>query len=74
MGPRSNLVQELERFVAGIPRESLATVMHVGGIMRFIPVNETTIEAKHARVSLQMGKHAIGEVLVSLSNRLPLLD
>ena len=41
---------------------------------RFIPVVETTIEEKHARVSLNRKKHHIGPVRVSLSNRLPLLD
>ena len=42
--------------------------------LRFIIVVETSIESKHARVSLARRTHTIGPVKVSLSNRLPLLD
>jgi hypothetical protein len=42
--------------------------------LRMTIVVETTIEAKHARVSLARRTHYVGPVRVSLSNRLPLLE
>jgi hypothetical protein len=42
--------------------------------LRFVIVVETTIEAKHARVSLARRAHYIGPVAVSLSNRLGMLE
>ncbi|CAE7488403.1 unnamed protein product, partial [Symbiodinium sp. KB8] len=41
---------------------------------RFVPVVETTIEEKHARVSLAKKRHHLGPVRVSLANRLPLFE
>ena len=43
-------------------------------VYRFVPVVETTIEEKHARVALSKKRHHIGPVRISLSNRLPLLE
>eukprot|EP00971_Amphidinium_carterae_P330697 6463862-Amphidinium_carterae.1 len=42
--------------------------------LAFIPVAETTIEAKHARVSHAKGIRQVGAVTVSLANRLPMLQ
>ena len=41
---------------------------------RFISVAESTIESKHAKVSLAEKSHPIGPTRVSLANRLPLLE
>ena len=41
---------------------------------RFVPVVETTIEEKHARVALSKKRHHLGPVRISLANRLPLLE
>ena len=40
----------------------------------FVPVVETTIEEKHARVAINKKRHHLGPVRISLANRLPLLD
>jgi len=42
--------------------------------LRFVIVVETTIENKHARVTLARRTHAIGPVIVSLTNRILMLD
>ena len=66
---------ELDRFIAGTPRASLqhfALVVIAG--FKFLPVCETTIEAKHGRVSLENRMKKLGPVRVSLANRLPMLE
>jgi hypothetical protein len=42
--------------------------------LRFVMVVETTVEAKHARVTAARRSHVIGPVRVSLSNRLVMLE
>ena len=44
------------------------------GPFRFIPVNETTIEQKHAMVSMAVAHANLKEVRISLCNRLPMLE
>jgi hypothetical protein len=65
----------LEDFVSGKglfevhPRFSL-----VVSSFRFIPVVETTIEAKHAQIALKLKTHLVGPVRISLANRTPMLE
>jgi hypothetical protein len=64
----------MESFVDGAPRHSLcpAALAQIA-IFAFTPIIETTIEGKHAKVSLET-QAGIGPVRVSLANRLPLLE
>lgn len=56
-------------------RESLAHgVLQTIAGFRFIPIAETTIEEKHSRLALQLKRHGVKPVRVSLSNRQPLLE
>lgn len=65
----------LEAFLQGAALRDLPLDFQLRvGTFRFVPVVETTIEEKHARVSLAKRRHHIGPVRVSLSNRLPLLE
>jgi len=66
--------EELDKFLSGQPRSSCSeTFQQTLAGWRFIPVSETTIEGKHARVSLQsMGQ--LSPARVSLSNRLQLVE
>jgi hypothetical protein len=70
----SPLRECFQAFVDGAGRESLnPRFQSVLATMRFIPIVETTIEAKHAKVALQ-SQTGLGPVRVSLSNRLPLME
>ena len=42
--------------------------------LRFLVVSETSVESRHAKVSLELHKHAVGPCRVSLSNRYPILQ
>lgn len=42
--------------------------------LRFISIVETTIEAKHAQLSMQLKKHGVGPVRSSLANRQRLIE
>ena len=42
------------------------------GKLKFMPLHETPVEATHAKVSIRKGKRKLGQVKVSLSNRLAL--
>lgn len=66
---------ELVKFIAGAALADLdsAFVRHVA-VLRCIITVETSIESRHALVTLAKRKHPIGPVRVSLSNRLPLLE
>ena len=60
--------------MTGAPRNTLPlTVQSVVGSVRFIPVVETSIEGKRAKVALE-SPGFIGPVRVSLSNRSRLDD
>ncbi len=66
---------ELQRFIDGESRWALHADVQVQiAAWCFIPIVETTIEAKHAYVSSENKKHHIGPTRVSLANRLPLLE
>jgi hypothetical protein len=72
--PESLFRVELESFIAGTPRWECSEIFTMQiSIFRFLPVVETTIEEKHARVSLEEKRHHIGPARVSLANRLPFL-
>ena len=75
LSPEAGFRSELQKFADGASRWSLNTEFQeqVAAFM-FVPVVETTIEEKHARVSHQAKRHAIGPTRVSLSNRLPLFE
>ena len=73
--PGTEFSVQLSLFNAGQSRSQLSMAFrHEIAIFRFAPVNETTIEEKHARVSLDSKKHHIGAVRVSLANRLRMLE
>ena len=75
MRSESPFRQDLNRFCAGVPRSALsAQTLEEIAKLKFMPIAETTIEAKHQRVSLAKKKHSIGPVKVSLANRLPMLE
>ena len=68
-------MDSLQDWVAGAELQNLSDIFlrHVAA-WRFAPIVETTIEEKHARVSLAKRRHHIGPVRISLANRLPLLE
>ncbi len=75
MRPGGDFEKGLDRFVDGAPRSELGDgFLSRVAAFRFIPVVETTIEAKHARTSLCRRVHHIGPVRISLANRLPYLE
>jgi hypothetical protein len=64
----------MDLFIAGAPRNTLCpAALSQIAIFAFTPIIETTIEGKHAKVSLET-QGGIGPVRVSLANRLPLLE
>ena len=72
MQPESVFLLELIQFVdQQTPRFDLPTLALVSATLFFGSCAETTIEEKHARVSLQKKAHRIGPVKVSLANRFP---
>ncbi len=72
-GPLRNSVDFLAKGVITV-LECPAHVVKSIARLRFVVVVETTIENKHARVTMARRKHTIGPVRVSLSNRLLMLD
>ena len=65
---------DLQRIIDGAARESLSPrFLAMLATMRFIPIVESCIESRHARVSLE-SVVGLGPVRVSLSNRLPLIE
>ena len=65
----------MDLFVRGMSRSQLKQpVLMQLAIWRFMPCVETTIEEKHARVTIAKKAHNIGATRVSNSNRLPLLQ
>ena len=66
----------MQRFLAGRSREEAGQEewLPLLASWRFISVAESTIESKHAKVSLAERSHPIGPTRVSLANRLPLLE
>jgi hypothetical protein len=66
---------ELEKFNAGCPRASCSDQFREEiAAFRVVNVNETSMEARHGKVTLEDKKHPIGPVRVSLSNRMPMLE
>ena len=64
----------IDSVVAGAPRFSMPDyVLNVIASFRFIPVVETTIEGKHAKVALE-SPGFLGAVRVSLSNRFQVVE
>ena len=69
--PGAEFREQLQRFIGGVPRWECSTAFQEQiAAFYFIPVVETTIEQKHARVKLAEAHHHIGETRVSLSNRM----
>eukprot|EP00971_Amphidinium_carterae_P341654 6480569-Amphidinium_carterae.3 len=65
----------LDLFVTGTAREELsASFRSVLAEFRAMPIMETTIEGRHARIALGSAIHNIGPSKVSLQNRMPLLE
>lgn len=74
--PGSSMHEELVGFSTGREFANMSEEFQTAvAILRFIPVTETTIEAKHATVTktAKRAPHS-GPVLVSLSNRMPLIS
>lgn len=76
MDPHGVLHASLEEFAGGARLADLPEVFQAEiAKMRFIPVVETTIESKHAMVTRAGRRMARkGPVIVSLANRMPLLE
>ena len=73
--PGSQFVNQLQDFADGRPRDQLSRrFLTEVAKYRFIPIVETTIEEKHARVSQGWRQHYISPVRVSLCNRMPMLE
>ena len=61
----------MDRYVAGVPRESLPTWVQAAiAEFRFVPLVGSSIERKHALVKVE-NHLGLGPVRVSLANRLP---
>ena len=64
----------IDKFAEGEQRASIPVcLLRVVAAFRFVPIVETTIEGKHARLSLESTRH-LGPARVSLSNRLRLIE
>ena len=75
LSPESLFRADLQKFVAGTRRSELSTVVKQEiAKLRFIYSAESTIEGKHAQVSLASRTVAIGPVRVSLTNRMHMLQ
>ena len=71
---QENFIGPLRSFKDGASLDSLCLEFQQQvACWRLVPIVETTIEAKHARVSLAKRRHHLGPVRISLANRLPLL-
>jgi len=69
------LLKGLIDFVDGVPlAECSQEFQQVVYEKRWIPLSETTIEEKHARVNLDMSRRRGGPVKVSLANRAGILE
>ena len=65
----------LDLFIAGHPRAGMpAHFLATLGEFRCMPVIETTIEGRHARIAKRSKLQSVGPVKVSLENRMPLLE
>ena len=74
LSPTSPVGSSLQRFISGTPRADLPPdALRMIAELRFVPISETTIEGKHAKVSLERFK-SLSPVRVSLANRLPLVE
>ena len=69
------LAEDLIRFMNGHPRSHLrrATLEEIYKLT-FILCAEVVIEQKHDPVSIAEAAHSIGPVMVSLCNRMPMLE
>ena len=66
---------ELEKFIQGTPRSDLSTIARIEmAKFRFCYSAESTIEGKHAQVSLASSTTTIGPVRVSLANRIHMVQ
>jgi hypothetical protein len=66
---------DLDKFIDGASRAQLSMTSRLAiAKFRFVPVVETTIEAKHQRTTMARKCHHIGPVRISLANRLPALE
>eukprot|EP00972_Heterocapsa_arctica_P037835 5569566-Heterocapsa_arctica.AAC.1 len=75
MRPGSFFREGLELFIAGTLRRDLPQpFLQQVASFRFPAAVETTIEEKHARVSMAKRCHHVGPVRISLANRLPMLE
>jgi hypothetical protein len=72
----SAFARELDRFIDdGIDRDLLdKDFLFEIAVFRFLFIIETTVEARHAKAAVDIKKHFIGPVRISLSNRLPMLE
>ena len=65
----------MDEFIAGKSRWLCGSAFTAQiGMFRLFPIAETTVESRHARVSLDEKKHPIGPVRVSLSNRMSMME
>ena len=72
---RPGFVSDIEKLANGETRSRLSTwTQETIASLRFIPVVETTIEEKHARLTRAKRMHDIKATRTSLSNRLPWLE
>ena len=75
MKPGSWFHEELTQFIQGTLRSSCSVAFQIQiATWRFGSACETTIEAKHQRVSMSSKGKSLGPVRVSLANRMPMLQ
>jgi hypothetical protein len=75
MRPGSAFLESLLAYVGGMTFAAMPVAFQIQvAEFRFVPIVETSIEAKHAKTSLAKKAHHIGPVRLSLANRLPFLD
>lgn len=72
---QSPLAEEMHKFLMGTPLGNLGLLLNAKAKMRCIPMNETTIEAKHAITTSESKKITrISYATASLFARMPLLQ
>lgn len=66
------LASEVRQFLNGAPRANLKRLSQEAAALKFVPLNETSIEAKHALMKTNLRSASrVSETTVSLAARLP---
>ena len=73
--PGASFREELEKFAGGARRTDCSEeFLRQVAVFKLMPISETSIEGRHARVAMAMGKQSMGPVRVSLANRMGMLE